>query len=165
MSELPDRVRRAFDDHGSYEQVDETTYRSMGTAFDAVVEAEPAEDGRIRFDVSVTVPMLGSVTEDEMADVVEEGWYETFELRIGDVGGIARGDHEYEPSVRRSGSDIVVSASLSDIDESRGVDDVNAFITFVEGTYVQGLIPGYSYTGPVSNLLSNARQQDDSGAF
>ena len=36
-------------------------------------------------------------------------------------------------------------------------------IDFVEGTYVQGVIPGYEYTEPVSDLLSAARQQGGGG--
>lgn len=165
MSELPERVRRAFNDHGSYEQTDETTFRSTGTAFDGVVEAAPAEDGQIRFDVTVTVPTLNAVTSERVAEVVEDGWYETFERRVRDVSGIARGTPEYDPSVHRNGSDIVVEASLSDINETRGVDDASAFLTYVEGTYVQGIIPGYEYTGSVSELISSARQQGNSGAF
>jgi len=53
--------------------------------------------------------------------------------------------------------------ALADINERRGVDDAGALIDFVEGTYVQGVIPGYEYTAPVSDLLSAARQQGGGG--
>ncbi|MFW5978343.1 MAG: DUF5813 family protein, partial [Halohasta sp.] len=86
MNELPGRVRRAFADHRAFERVDEGRFESTTTAFDAVVEATDA-DGRIRFSIDVRVPLLDAVTADEVAPVVEDGWYETFELRVEDIGG------------------------------------------------------------------------------
>jgi hypothetical protein len=47
---------------------------------------------------------------------------------------------------------------ITDLDERRGVDDAAAFINYVEGTYVQGIIPGYDYREPVARLLDRARQ-------
>jgi len=38
-------------------------------------------------------------------------------------------------------------------------------IDFVEGTYVQGIIPGYEYTGVVDELISAARQQGGGSPF
>jgi len=162
MSELPSRVRRAFSDHGSFEPADGADYESTTTAFTGLVEATERDDGRVAFEVTVRVPMLDAVTRSEVAEIVENGWFETFELRVSDVGGIAKGDPEYEPELRREGGEIVVEASLADLDERRGVDDAGAFIDFVEGTYVQGIIPGYDYTEPVASLLSNARTQGNS---
>ena len=75
--ELPDRVRRAFADHGSFER-DGDEWTSTTTAFDGRVRAEPADEGRIRFAVTVRVPTLSAVTADEVADVVEDGWADTF---------------------------------------------------------------------------------------
>lgn len=164
MSELPSRVRRAFRDHGSFEAIDDATWTSRTTAFDGEVTAETNEDGTTRFDVTVTVPRLQAATADEVADVVANGWFETFELRVSDIGGVARGDHEFDPTVTRNGEEIVSEFSLSDINERRGVDDAGAVIDFVEGTYVQGIIPGYEYVDPVDSLLSKARQQGNDGA-
>lgn len=158
MSELPGRVRRAFRDHGSFEAVDDDRFRSTSTAFEGEVAAEPADDGRIRFDVTVRVPMLDEVTEDEVAPVVEEGWYETFVLRVEDVGAITTADRDLSPTVSEAGEEAVVEVSLADLDERRGVDDAAAFVDFVEGTYVQGVIPGYDYTDPVASILAEARR-------
>lgn len=158
MSDASDRARRAFRDHGSFEQVDETTYESTTTAFDGRVEVSPAEDGRLRFDVTVRVPMLDAVTADEVAPIVEEGWYETFELRVKDIYGVTRKEHELEPEVAERGREAVVEASFEDINERRGVDDAGAVINYVEGTYVQGIIPGYDYVEPVTNILSQAQR-------
>ena len=165
-TELPSRVRRAFADHGSFEPADEEgVWTSETTAFDGRVRAEPAADGRVRFAVTVRVPTLSETTADEVADVVEEGWTETFELRVVDVGGVTRGEHEFDPEVAVEDGGIVVEFELTDINERRGVDDAGALIDFVEGTYVQGVIPGYEYTDPVAGLLSAARQQGNDGAF
>ncbi|RAW44263.1 hypothetical protein DQW50_15195 [Halorubrum sp. 48-1-W] len=157
--ELPDRVRRAFRDHGSFEPAGEGVWTSTTTAFDADVEASAEDDGRVRFSVTVRVPTLSAVTVGEVADVVETGWYETFERRVVDVGGLTRGDHEFDPRVERDGGTVVVSFTLTDLNERRGVDDAGALIDFVEGTYVQGVIPGYEYTEPVAGLISSARRQ------
>lgn len=164
MSELPSRVRRAFRDHGSFEAVNDATWRSTTSAFDGDVTAQTNDDGRTRFDVTVSVPTLQAATADEVADVVADGWFETFEMRVSDIGGVARGDHEFDPTVVRNGEEVVAEFSLSDINERRGVDDAGAVIDFVEGTYVQGIIPGYEYVDPVASLLSKARQQGNDGA-
>ncbi|RLM68649.1 DUF5813 family protein [Halorubrum sp. Atlit-26R] len=160
--ELPRRVRRAFADHGSFEREGDG-WVSETTAFDGRVRVEQAEEGRIGFAVVVRVPTLSAVTADEVADVVEDGWADTFERRAVDVGGVTRKDREFDPAVERGGDEITVTYELTDVNERRAVDDAGALIDFVEGTYVQGVIPGYEYTEPVSNLLSAARQQGGGG--
>ena len=157
MSELPGRVRRAFTDHTAFEQVDDATFESTTTTFEGTVEAD-AVDGHIRFAVEVRVPLLNSVTEDEVAAVVEDGWFETFELRIEDIGGVFRTERDLEPAVTRQGETITVEASFEDINERRGVDDAGAIIDYVEGTFVQGIIPGYEYTEPVAGIIDRARE-------
>ncbi|QAU11531.1 hypothetical protein EKH57_01410 [Halorubrum sp. BOL3-1] len=160
--ELSDRVRRAFASHGSFER-DGDAWVSSTTAFDGRVRAEPAGEGRTRFSVTVRVPTLSGVTADEVADVVEDGWADTFERRAVDVGGVTRADRKFDPVVERDGDEIAVAYALTDINERRGVDDAGALIDFVEGTYVQGVIPGYEYTEPVSDLLSAARRHGNDG--
>ncbi|VTT85924.1 hypothetical protein DM2_1962 [Halorubrum sp. DM2] len=161
--DLPDRLRRAFADHGSFEREGDA-WVSSTTAFDGRVRAESAEEGRIRLSVTVRVPTLAAVTADEVADVVEDGWADTFERRVVDVGGVTRREREFDPVVETDGDEIAVTYALTDGNERRGVDDAGALIDFVEGTYVQGVIPGYEYTGPVSELLSAARRHGNDGA-
>jgi len=157
MSELPGRVHRAFADHTGFEQVDDTRFESTTTTFDGTVTAADV-DGRIRFRIEVSVPLLDSVTEDEVATVVEDGWYETFELRVGDIGGIFRTDRDLDPIVSRNAKTATVETAFEDVNERRGVDDAAAVIDFVEGTFVQGIIPGYEYTEPVSGIIDRARE-------
>lgn len=162
MSELPDRVVRAFRDHGSFERVGETTFESTSTPFTGHVEVSPAEGGRFQYQVAVRVPMLDETTEDSVADVVEEGWYETFELRVEDVSGVTEAKRDVSPTVRVGTSDgrreAVVEASFEDINPDRAVNDAAAVIDYVEGTFVEGIIPGYEYTEPASSLINRARQ-------
>jgi hypothetical protein len=164
MSELPDRVRRAFRRADGFEPASEASaYRATATAFDGVVH--PGVDGDVRttFAVTVRVPTLDAVTVEDVAPVVEEGWYETFELRVADVGGITRGDHEFDPAVRRVGREAVVEFEFAELDPVRGVEDARALVDFVEGTYVQGVIPGYEYTEPVSGVIAEARRAAGAG--
>ncbi len=158
MTELPGRVRRAFRSHPSFESSEPATFTSVTTPFDGVVTAEQQENGHIRFVVRTTVPLLNAVTEDDVADVVEDGWYETFELRVADIGGIFKTTRDLDPTVTRHADSVVVEAAFTDINEQRGVADAGAVIDFVEGTFVQGIIPGYEYTEPVSEIIDQARR-------
>lgn len=164
MSELPGRVGRAFRDHNAFEELEAGRYESTVTPFDGVVDVDSVDDGRLQFHVTVRVPMLDEVTEDHVADVVEEGWYETFALRIEDIGGVTAADHDLDPTVERERRQAVVRVSFADIDERRGVDDAGAVIDYVEGTFVQGIIPGYQYTDPVTSLVDTARQAGGSSS-
>ena len=156
VDDVTERARRAFWSHGSFEPSDDA-YENVTTPFDARVAVDEADGGRGRFEVTVRVPSLDAAVAEDVAPVVEDGWSVTFELRVEDVGGVTRGDDEVETEVRRTRDEIVVEMTYEDLDANRGADDANALVNFVEGTYVQGIIPGYEYTGPVSELVSNAR--------
>jgi hypothetical protein len=158
MTVSPDRIARAIDAHRAFERDSDadTTFASTTTAFAAVVDAEPTDEG-VSFAVTVTVPMLSTVTDDDLAPIVEDGWYETFERRVTDLGAIFRTDRALTPQVSHDANEAVVTATLTDRNVERGVDDAAALIDFVEGTYVQGIIPGYTYTDPVAGLLEQAR--------
>ena len=157
MSNFPESLQRAFESHGSFEPRGEASFESVTTAFDGVVAAEPTDD-TTRFSVTVTAPLLGAVTDGELAEIVEDGWYETFERRVTKVGSIFRTSRDLTPTVSRDGDRVVVEAAFTDRNTDRGVDDASALIDFVEGTYVQGIIPGYEYTEPVAGLLDQARE-------
>jgi len=175
MSSTSDRVANAVGDHRAFEATGELRFNSTTTTFDAAVDATVTDDG-VSFAVTVTVPMLSAVTDDDLAPIVEDGWYETFERRVTDLGAIFRTGRyetferrvtdlgaifrtgrELTPGVSRDEGEAVVTATLTDRNIDRGVDDAAALIDFVEGTYVQGVIPGYTYTDPVAGLLEQAR--------
>lgn len=163
MSELPDSALRAFRNHGAFEADGDGRFVATSTPFEALVDPASADGGEISFEVVVRVPMLDEVTEDDVAPVVEEGWYETLERRLHSIGGgVLSSDTDPEPTVTETVHEGTRSAefraAFADIDPNRGVNDAAALVDFVEGTFVQGVIPGYNYTEPVSGILAEARR-------
>jgi len=156
MSETTGRAARAFRDHEMFAGTDGDRFEATTTAFDAVVEAVENE-GRIDYAVEIRVPSLSAAVDGDVAAVVEEGWVETLELRVADADGVVRGDHDLDPTVRLTDTEVIVEVSFTDINERRGVEDAAAVVNYVEGTYVQGIIPGYDYTGPVAQLVDRAQ--------
>lgn len=154
---LPGRVRRGAATHDGFE-LDGERLRYVATPFDATVRADEDEDGRIAFELAVRVPTLSAATADEVATVVEDGWFETFELRVAEVGAVTTAERELSPAAERDGDEIVVMSSLTDLDATRGLNDTAAVADFVEGTYVQGIVPGYEYVDPVDSIVAEARQ-------
>lgn len=172
MSELPGRVRRAFRDHDAFaDDVEDLPddgragVPDTSTPFDVSVSAAEREDGRVAFDVTVRVPTLDGVAEEHVADVVVEGWYETFERRVAAIGDVTAAGHDLDPTVTREGEEAIVEMSFADLDERRGVNDAAAVVDFVEGTYVQGVIPGYEYGEPVASLVDRARAAGGSEGY
>ncbi|SEA06790.1 hypothetical protein SAMN04488065_1671 [Haloplanus vescus] len=157
MSETVGRAARTFRRHDSFEEIDEARFASTTTTFEATAEASDA-DGRIDFAVTVRVPTLSAAVDGDVGDAVAEGWAETFELRVADVGGVVRGDHDFDPAVEQRDGELVVEYAYTDINEQRGVEDAAAIINYVEGTYVQGIVPGYEYVDPVAGLLDQAKR-------
>jgi hypothetical protein len=153
-SDAVERARRAAGTNESLEPRDDGGYTVTTTAFSGSVEVG-AEGGTIVFSVTAGVPMLDAATEEAVASVVEEGWYETFELRVEDVDGAIRGG-DAEVSVRQVGDEVIVEVELRDLDATRAAADAVAVVEYVEGTYVEGIIPGYEYTEPVAQLIQQA---------
>jgi len=154
-SEAESRARRAVRTHDSFERRSEGRYAVTATVFDADVEVG-GRDGNAVFAVEVRVPMLDAVTDDRVAPVVEDGWFDTLSLRLEDVDGVLRGTDDVAVDVERLGDEAAVRVELADIDATRGADDAVAVAQYVEGTYVEGVIPGYDYTEPVTQLLRRA---------
>ena len=148
------RAQRAAGTNGSLEPQDDGSYVVTTTAFDGAVDVD-ADGGTVVLGVTATVPMLDAATEESVAPVVEEGWFETFGLRVEDVDGAIRGD-DADVTVREVGDEGVIEAELRDLDAARAVADAVAIVEYVEGTYVEGIIPGYEYTGPVAQLIQQA---------
>ncbi|WP_049984954.1 DUF5813 family protein [Halobellus rufus] len=154
-SDAVERARRAADAEEELEETAAGEYAITTTVFDATVSV--ASDGaESTFDVTVRVPMLDSVTADRVAPVVEDGWFDTFALRMADVDGALRGGDETDVDVEREGDEAVVRVELADLDATRGAADAVAVAEYAEGTYVEGIIPGYEYTEPVTHLIQQA---------
>jgi hypothetical protein len=155
-------VKDAFASHDAFEPTD-GGFEYVKTPFDATVTVEGSDDAdaeSYHVDVIVRLPMLDAVVAGEtVADVVEDGWYETFERRMEDAFDVARSDGG-PPAVERDAENesIVVELAFETRDVRRAVEDAAALVEYVEGTYVQGVIPGYDYRDPVAELLDRARQ-------
>lgn len=140
------------------EENDRPTYSVQSTPFDATVRLHPA-GGVITYHVTVRAPTLSAaVRGEEVAPVVQEGWLDTFSLRLEDVGGATRADPE--PPLVRLDADrgrVVVETAFETGIAAQGADDAKAVVDYVEGTYVEGIVPGYDYGDPVAGLLDRAR--------
>lgn len=154
MSETA-QVEAALADHKAFER-DEEAFVVRTTAVDGRVRVEERDAGVV-LAVRASVPTIDAVVADEtVAPVVQEGWFETFERRLEDVGGVTRGAPE-PPTATLEESEVVVETDLVADQPQRAVDDAKAIVEYVEGTFVEGLIPGYSYREPAAGLLSRAR--------
>jgi hypothetical protein len=147
----------AFATHDAYER-DGEWYELTTTPFDA--RAAPASDG---YRVQVIVPTLDGATEEPVEDVLEDGWFETFRLRLDDADGATRADVSVpEPTVERDDGLAVVEFAFDHEEPRVAVETAKVLAEYVEGTYVEGIVPGFSYLPPVAGLLARARTQGDS---
>jgi hypothetical protein len=155
--ELPDAVEQALDHHDAYDRAEDGSYRLTTTVFDGRVTAEDAEEWRTAYTVIVRAPTLHAATADEVGDAVADGWFETLELRLEDAPKATRADVELDEfSVERDGEDVVTTYEFTLGSADRAADVAKAFVEYVEGTYVEGIVPGYSYEGKVADLVSDA---------
>lgn len=156
-------AERALDDHDAFEREGDA-FTVTTTPFEATVRVVDA-GGTAEYHVTVRVPTIDAVVAGEtVAPVVQEGWFETFERRLGDPAGAMRTDPE-TPIVRLDAErgTVTVETSFEDARPARGAAEAKAFVDFVEGTYVQGHIPGYDYEEPFSGLLARAKSRGDRG--
>lgn len=112
-------------------------------------------DGAI--DVHVELPMLDAVVEGEtVAPVVEDGWFDTLDRRLEDVDGVTYADVT-GIDVTRGGRRVTVDATL-DPRPGKVADDALAVVNYVEGTWFEGVIPGYPYVETVQAMRDQAKQ-------
>lgn len=165
-------VDRAFRQHPAFEKTDDGEYEVTTTPFEGVVtaaesdadESASATDAH-EYCVVVRAPAIDAVVEGEtVAEVVQTGWFETLERRLEDVHTVAETDTATPPEIRREGEEVVVRVEFARADPERAAEDAKAIIDFVEGTWVQGIIPGYDYRDPAAGLLERATQNYDDGS-
>jgi hypothetical protein len=127
------------------------------TTFEATVSVE---DGSVR--IESHVPTLDAVVTDEtVAPVVEDGWFETFERRVEDLAGVTKTDDVAVESVEREGEGVTVVTTIRPSTGTAG-EDVIAVVSFVEGTWMEGIIPGYEYEARIQRLRERARENAQS---
>ncbi len=149
-----DAVERAFRLHDGFE-TDDDEYTVTTTPFDG--RATVADS----VEVTVRMPTLSAVVTDEsVADVVETGWFETLELRLEDAHTVVSADDATPPTVERDGDEVILSVEFSGYPD-KAADDAKAVVDFAEGTWMQGIVPGYEYDEPAAGMLNRAHQQYD----
>ena len=163
MTDVPESVERAFDYHDAFEP-DGDGYLVTTTAFEGRVTAVDGPDYFSAYTVTVRVPTLDGATADDVGDAVEDGWFETLERRLEDAPKATRADVELETfDVERDGEDVYVTFGFEWGNADKAADIAKTFVEYVEGTYVEGIVPGYDYVGAVSNLVENASQEGGGG--
>lgn len=163
MTEFPDSVERAFGHHDAFER-DGDAYVVQTTAFEGRVTAVDGPKYYSAYTVTVRVPTLPAATADEVGDAVTDGWFETLERRLEDAPQATRADVELGTfDVERDGEDVYVTYGFEWGDADRAADIAKTFVEYVEGTYVEGVIPGYEYVSPVEDLIDTASQEGGGG--
>ncbi|MFB6266780.1 MAG: DUF5813 family protein, partial [Halodesulfurarchaeum sp.] len=108
------------------------------------------------------VPTLDAVVEGEtVAPVVEEGWFETLDRRLTDAPGVVDGRAE-APTVTRSGETIRIEVPMT-AEGTQAPEDAVALATYIEGTWVEGIIPGYEYEDRIQSIRERAREAGGDG--
>jgi hypothetical protein len=163
-SDLPDRARRAFEASDAFER-DGRWFVATTTKFEGRVTARETDGRAIAYTLEVRAPMLSTAIEGTVGSAVEDGWFDTYDLRLEDAGMALRQDLAFDERrvFEEAGDAVAVFAfAWDDADHVPGM--AKAIIEYVEGTYMEGIVPGYEYRPPVSELLARARTDaDDDG--
>ncbi|MFB6205927.1 MAG: DUF5813 family protein [Haloglomus sp.] len=158
--ELPAAAAQAFDAHDAYERAaGGPAFVLTTTRFDATLTARDDADAEwaLTYELEVRAPMLSTATADEVGSAVEEGWFDTLALRLEDAPGAVRDSVDPDLDVTEEAGDAVISYQFEWGDAGRAAAIAKAFAEYAEGTYLEGIVPGYDYEPPVSEMLATAR--------
>ena len=161
--ELPERAARAFEAHDAFERAagDDGWYEVTTTRFDGRVTAAETDGWDLEYTLEVRAPTLSAAAEGPVGDAVEEGWFRTYDRRLEDAPMAVREDVALtDRRVFEEAGDAVAVFVFEWGNADRAPDIAKAMAEYVEGTYLEGVVPGYEYGPPVSELLSRARQDD-----
>jgi len=162
--DVPEAAVRAFDNHDAFAESDDE-YRVTTTAFEGLVAAEDAPEWRVAYTVTVRAPTLDAATVDEVGDAVADGWFDTLQRRLEDAPKATRTEVDLdEYAVERDGEDVVVTYGFELGNADTAARVAKTFVEYVEGTYVEGIVPGYDYEGAVAELVDQAQTNGDGGA-
>lgn len=155
------RVAAAFDSHDSLTpQAGEWAVTT--TTFDATVAADPGE--QTRYTVTVRPPTLGAATVGEVGEAVAADWLRAFRRRLEDAPTATRASVELDDqTVAVTDGTVRVMYTFTWNSPSGAADIAKTLAEFVEGTYVEGIVPGYEYERPVADLLAAASQGENGG--
>jgi len=162
--DLPESAVRAFEHHDAFAD-DDGAYRVTTTAFEGTVTADDADEWRVAYTVTVRAPTLDAATVDAVGDAVADGWFETLERRLEDAPKATRTTVDLDTyTVEYDGGDVVVTYGFELGNADTAARVAKTFVEYVEGTYVEGIVPGYEYEGAVAELVDQAQTNGDGGA-
>jgi len=123
-----------------------------------------ADGEELEYTVQVTVPTLRAATADEVGDAVASGWLNTLERRLEDAPKATRAHVDVTAySVEQAGDSVTVTYTFTSAVPGQATGVAKTFVEYVEGTYVEGIVPGYEYEPPVSDLLADASRTGSGG--
>ncbi|GAB7018523.1 DUF5813 family protein [Halostagnicola bangensis] len=170
MTDQPPAVERELESHDAFTPRDDGDGHQLETTvFETIVTADEGEGKRDgKFHVTISVPTLSAATNDDAGpsvdQIVEDGWFETLERRLEDTFSLAHTSTHEEPTLERGSDEVRVILEYVAWDAGEGVEDAKTLIEYVEGTYAQGIVPGYEYEGEAAALLENAQSQGQQAA-
>lgn len=161
---IPERAERAFEGHDAFER-DGAAFAVTTTKFSGRVTAAETDDWALEYTLTVYTPMLSAAVADEtVGEAVEDGWFETYERRLEDAPMATRIDVELDDlTLRREDGEAVAAFTFTHGNADQVPLIAKTFAEYLEGTYAEGIVPGYEYEGVVDELLGDARSQGGSG--
>jgi hypothetical protein len=161
-SDTPESVSSAFEAHEAFEAAD-SGYLLTTTVFDPTVEAV-TEGAKARYTVTVCVPTLDAATEEDIGEVLAESWQETLTRRLEEAPKATRSRVDLDGfGVEAVSEELRIEYIFTWGNPTRAVEIAKTFAEYVEGTYVEGIVPGYDYEPPISSLLADASQSGEGG--
>ena len=155
--QLPESAIRAFEAHGAFEREGEG-FRLTTSRFGGRVSAVDLGGG-VAYTLTVRVPTLDAATADEVGEAVESGWFDTMRRRLEDAPKATRADVSLSGlDLEEDGDEVVVTFQFEWDGPDRAAAIAKTFAEYVEGTYVESVVPGYDYEGVVGDLLQGASQ-------
>jgi hypothetical protein len=162
-NDISEPVRDVFAGHTAF-VTHSAGFAVTTTAFEGVLRAAvPGDEGTV-YTLRVRVPTLDAATADDVGDAVATDWLRTLRHRLEDAPQATRANIDLDSIEVRAGDDTVnIEYVFSWGNPQTAPDMVKAFVEFVEGTYVEGIVPGYEYESPVADLLSQASHGEKGG--
>jgi len=161
-ADTPERVGAAFSDHDAFEASGDG-FRLTTTVFDTVVVARE-DGGDVTYTVTVDVPSLEAATVDEVGETLAKSWAETLTRRLEEAPKSTRVRLELDSfGLEEVGDDLRIEYAFTWGNPTRAVEIAKTLAEYVEGTYVEGVVPGYNYETPVSSLLADASHDGEVG--
>jgi hypothetical protein len=162
-SNITGPVRDIFAGHTAFTE-QSAGFAVATTAFEGVLRAAVPDEETTEYTVRVRVPTLDAATADDVGDAVAADWLRTLRRRLEDAPQATRADVELDAIEVEAGDDTVDIEYVFSWDSPRRAPEiVKALVEFVEGTYVEGVVPGYEYEPPVADLLTQASQGEKGG--